>query len=260
MGRFMSPDPMGGHPDDPQSLNKYAYVDNNPLSLTDPTGLDFHLSCTAAKDGSNASTCQGGQVGTTDSNGKFTPTVITSDSLRDPNSGNSATVNGSGVQITTGGQTYSGQYFENSASDAQHSGDGTDHNPIDIDGKVGNLSLTFHVDGNCNGNCNASGYAMFNGTPDQARAALNNAGAQQTWLDKMYFEGHSGDEWLFHWDTTAARFNLSGSTSLAFDVQRQNAVLGVPSRTQMQFHVNAHTGLGHMMDAAKALFDPSQDR
>jgi RHS repeat-associated protein len=39
MGRFMSPDPIGGDMTNPQSLNKYAYVLNNPLRLTDPTGL-----------------------------------------------------------------------------------------------------------------------------------------------------------------------------------------------------------------------------
>ena len=40
LGRFMSADPMLGHLGDPQSLNKYAYVENNPATLTDPTGLD----------------------------------------------------------------------------------------------------------------------------------------------------------------------------------------------------------------------------
>ena len=39
MGRFMSPDPMGGDLTNPQSLNRYAYVLNNPLRFTDPTGL-----------------------------------------------------------------------------------------------------------------------------------------------------------------------------------------------------------------------------
>jgi len=39
LGRFMTPDPLGGSLVDPQTLNKYAYVRNNPVTLTDPTGL-----------------------------------------------------------------------------------------------------------------------------------------------------------------------------------------------------------------------------
>jgi RHS repeat-associated protein len=42
-GRFTSPDAIGGHLEDPQTLNRYAYVRNNPLRFTDPTGLDFWL-------------------------------------------------------------------------------------------------------------------------------------------------------------------------------------------------------------------------
>jgi RHS repeat-associated protein len=56
LGRFMSPDPFGGHQEDPQTLNRYAYVRNNPLNLTDPTGLDFYLNC----EKNNGTTCQGG--------------------------------------------------------------------------------------------------------------------------------------------------------------------------------------------------------
>ncbi len=40
-GRWMSPDPYDGSYDagNPQSLNRYAYVNNNPLSNVDPSGL-----------------------------------------------------------------------------------------------------------------------------------------------------------------------------------------------------------------------------
>lgn len=43
MGRFMSPDPSGlvyADPSNPQSLNLYSYVMNNPLTNVDPDGLD----------------------------------------------------------------------------------------------------------------------------------------------------------------------------------------------------------------------------
>jgi RHS repeat-associated protein len=40
LGRWSSPDPLGGDPSNPQSLNRYAYVLNNPLAFVDPLGLD----------------------------------------------------------------------------------------------------------------------------------------------------------------------------------------------------------------------------
>jgi RHS repeat-associated protein len=42
IGRWLSPDPAGlgaVDPSNPQSWNRYAYVGNNPLTFTDPTGL-----------------------------------------------------------------------------------------------------------------------------------------------------------------------------------------------------------------------------
>jgi RHS repeat-associated protein len=44
-GRWPSPDPAGlaaVDPTNPQSWNRYAYVGNNPLALTDPTGLYYY--------------------------------------------------------------------------------------------------------------------------------------------------------------------------------------------------------------------------
>jgi RHS repeat-associated protein len=39
LGRWLSPDPLGGDITSPQSLNRYAYALNNPETLTDPSGL-----------------------------------------------------------------------------------------------------------------------------------------------------------------------------------------------------------------------------
>jgi len=53
IARFMSRDPWGGDIRDPQSLNKYSYVQNNPLKYTDPTGATAELAArpTWIKDG-----------------------------------------------------------------------------------------------------------------------------------------------------------------------------------------------------------------
>jgi RHS repeat-associated protein len=40
-GRFLSPDPLEGHEGDPQSWNRYAYVENDPIDLSDPSGQGF---------------------------------------------------------------------------------------------------------------------------------------------------------------------------------------------------------------------------
>lgn len=41
IGRFLSKDPWDGNLEDPQSLNKYSYVRNNPVRLIDPSGETF---------------------------------------------------------------------------------------------------------------------------------------------------------------------------------------------------------------------------
>ncbi len=38
VGRFISPDTIVPEPSNPQSFNRYAYVRNNPVNFTDPTG------------------------------------------------------------------------------------------------------------------------------------------------------------------------------------------------------------------------------
>jgi RHS repeat-associated protein len=41
LGRFLSPDPIIQNPENLQSLNRYTYCLNNPLSLTDPSGYGW---------------------------------------------------------------------------------------------------------------------------------------------------------------------------------------------------------------------------
>lgn len=42
-GHFLSPDPIIQNPGDPQALNAYSYVRNNPTNLVDPTGEIFQF-------------------------------------------------------------------------------------------------------------------------------------------------------------------------------------------------------------------------
>lgn len=51
LGRFISQDPLSGFDREPQSLNRFVYVRNNPATLTDRTGL-----CSAADDFSDCET------------------------------------------------------------------------------------------------------------------------------------------------------------------------------------------------------------
>ena len=50
IGRFMTPDPLlnSGRPGSPQTWNRYSYALNNPLKITDPTGL-YNVACGSDK-------------------------------------------------------------------------------------------------------------------------------------------------------------------------------------------------------------------
>ncbi|OQY89921.1 MAG: hypothetical protein B6D41_10085 [Chloroflexi bacterium UTCFX4] len=47
LGRFIQPDTIVPQPMDPQSLNRYSYVRNNPINLIDPSGHAEEPSCQA---------------------------------------------------------------------------------------------------------------------------------------------------------------------------------------------------------------------
>ena len=50
IGRFISPDTLVQSPENPQSLNRYSYVFNNPLKYTDPNGLNVYIGGTDISD------------------------------------------------------------------------------------------------------------------------------------------------------------------------------------------------------------------
>jgi RHS repeat-associated protein len=177
LGRFMTPDPLGGHLVDPQSLNQYSYVRNLPTSLTDPTGLDFNLQCSG-----NSKTCQGGKTGTTstDANGNktFTATVISNDkngNLVDQNGKDySAQVNASGVQFTqNGGNTPSnGSWISGSNATSFNQSAGA----------LAGFSFTFSEPGKTQ---TLAGTFTYSGTRDEAKTALGKAGFSHSIIDQF---------------------------------------------------------------------------
>jgi RHS repeat-associated protein len=42
ISRFVSPDPFVQDPEDPQNLNRYSYVENDPINYTDPSGYFYN--------------------------------------------------------------------------------------------------------------------------------------------------------------------------------------------------------------------------
>jgi RHS repeat-associated protein len=68
-GRWITPDPAGlaaADPSNPQTWNRYAYALNNPLSNTDPTGLD---GCQEGTDGSDYNCSVSTDIANSDSSG-----------------------------------------------------------------------------------------------------------------------------------------------------------------------------------------------
>jgi RHS repeat-associated protein len=251
IGRWNSPDPLSGHLEDPQTLNRYVYVRDNPLNLTDPTGLDFYLQCTdkdhlgctqVQTDPGNEKSSQWVQA---DKNGNAT--IITSDSIRAGQ--NSATVSENGVVINGQNQ---GIYFENSANDASHWADGKDHNQIDLAGRGDFNGFKFHIDGNCSGTCLSSGTWSFSAVSyGSIGDLLNQRGASTIPLeDAVAFLGHGQ-----HPYTTQYRFGgPSNSPHLSVPYDRPGTVILDPRANVPRlgpFHVDEHSDWRHAIDVLK---------
>ena len=250
MGRFMTPDPLVLqrlpanafilHLGNPQSWNKYAYVMNNPLSLTDPTGLDFYLTCS----GKDTATCNGGHVGSTDDKGKFTATVVTSAQLQDPNSGVTGTVTESGVKITNASGTYTGQFIN-----------GTPASTLQGSGALSNF--TFNITGQNPGNL-LRGTWQFSGTPEQAAQQMSSHGAWTYPLDVINPFHPNSQQYRFSDpnDPSGPSIHISQPLGVGLGIVNGYSIGAqtFPSASEGEFHVDTHgTTMGHIQDIIEVL-------
>ncbi len=246
LGRFMSADPLAGHTGDPQTLNRYAYVRNNPLNLTDPTGLDFYLSC-----GKASATCQKDAAGNlvqgqyvTDANGNrtFQPTVVTSASLKDPNSGNTARVSENGVQITTtgpNGQTSTAQgIFVN----------GTEAATIQGSGKLADFVFNINASDEKKGTL-VSGSFTYKFSREQGGvvSVLTERGAFSYKAEQVFGNKFHPGEFNFRFSSGAHPnlFNYGPSPHLLVPQDPRATVPVGPGYTG-NFHVDSKTGPAHL--------------
>jgi len=190
MGRFMSPDPLFISPErlfDPQLLNLYSYVRNNPLSLTDPTGLDFYLGCSQASDtcqsvqnGENKVMVQGQMV-----NGSFQATDVDMNEQGNPSAGYSDQFgnNYSGTFSESGGVS-----FTNTATGATSGGstfiEGSDATQVAGSGAFSGITGNFF--NACGGSCQARG--TLTGSADafaSMKSQLVKSSAFKSFLDGL---------------------------------------------------------------------------
>jgi hypothetical protein len=159
---------------------------------------------------------------------------VTSASLRDPNSGNTATVNENGVQITTANGTAQGIFINNTPA-------------ADIQGSGALADFSFHIwYSNVPKGTLSGGIFRFNGTGDEAMDLLQKRGAFQSLFDRP-----NGTIFGFHPGTEQFRFGSGPSAHLSVPVDGRFG-LDINPRVIVpvvgDFHVDAHVGSGHAKD------------
>jgi RHS repeat-associated protein len=204
MGRMMSPDPVfisAARLADPQSLNLYAYVGNNPLSMTDPDGLDFYLACQT----SDRSGCGHVTLGNGDEiwvqgrvvDNQFQATDVTMNKAGDPSAGYKDQW---GNHYTGTFDDKNGVSFTNTATGdtSTHSrffkGD-EDRTTLMGSGAFSGIKGIFFS--NCGGSCEAraSLYETAPGAFAIAEAALHKQGGLMTAIDLLSGAHKPGAQW-----------------------------------------------------------------
>jgi RHS repeat-associated protein len=203
MGRFMSPDPVfisANRLTDPQSLNLYAYVRNNPLSLVDPTGLDFYLACKTSDHSGCGQVDNGSEKGIwvqgQTVNGSFQATDVDMNKQGDPSAGYSDQFgnNYTGTFDQNGGVSFTNTAPGGATSTGSQFIDGSDNTQLNGSGAFANITGNFFSD--CGGSC--QGRASLSGSPEAfaaTEAQLHKQGGLMTAIDLLSGAHKAGSQW-----------------------------------------------------------------
>jgi RHS repeat-associated protein len=203
MGRFMSPDPVFISADrltDPQSLNLYAYVRNNPLSLVDPTGLDFYLACQTSDHSGCGQVDNGSEKGIwvqgQTVNGSFQAADVDMNKQGDPSAGYSDQFgnNYTGTFDQNGGVSFTNTAPGGATSTGSQFIDGSDNTQLNGSGAFANITGNFFSD--CGGSC--QGRASLSGSPEAfaaTEAQLHKQSGLMTAIDRLSGAHKAGSQW-----------------------------------------------------------------
>jgi RHS repeat-associated protein len=181
IGRFLRPDPYDGSYDvtNPQSLNRYTYVSNNPLSSIDPQGLD---PCIAFEGGYDCTiTDPPPQTSPTPDNTIYMSVICQGYGCIDPYQG---------LPACTGGCIYAGNYMSGYGNQNGGSGGGGTGPPNNQPSKLQScLSKTWAATNKTGLALDAAGALLTLAAPEAspliglALAAIGSASAYQSFND-----------------------------------------------------------------------------
>ena len=228
LGRFLSTDPVIGHPGSTQSINPYSYVENNPLNRTDPTG---QMSCTPSGDGKTM-TCTYTPTG---SHIQQTTTVKAGSNGQVTTSGAGA-LPGGGIALTTDGNTsatfsLSKSGGQGQGSTAQNSTGDTSVSKHQVDNRDSSGSITHSEHAKT-----SKGSSNGELTPAKREKAFKKGLA----YDKAHGLIPKGHHFVFNNHYVAAHLNADGT------VDNSVPIKPFDTEAKAQAFVNTHPGYAEL--------------
>lgn len=195
MGRFMSPDPSGlyfADPTNPQSLNHYAYVQNNPLVNVDPNGLDCIYTSNLTSTSVSVETVRGDCRSDTD-NGVFVDGTVNTDSYKAQVGSDGDVHLGFGYSSDSDGSSGNGGYTLTANAGSTDIGPAVqDMFSMSQDARISALATGVTADSQHSFGCIAGAYGFGGASAASGGAGTSLFNASQNFVNKPRLAGALG--------------------------------------------------------------------